>query len=99
MRTQIIVAATAVLSCTGPTQTENCVASASSGIEVGNVQSAIPVLEKGALEGDERCKFILGMWSLAGTGMKRDSESAGRWLSERFLAPLGTESRARAKTS
>ena len=55
---------------------------ASDGIESGRSQAAVWALKRGAREGDQRCMFILGMWSLSGTGMEPDAVSGSRWLRE-----------------
>jgi hypothetical protein len=63
-------------------QAADCVSRASEAVESGRTQSAVRALKRGAREGDVRCKFILGMWSLSGTGMKADAVSGRRWLTE-----------------
>jgi hypothetical protein len=81
MRTPIaIAAALAVLVFPISSHAIDCLARATKKAEKGHTQDAIEVLEKGALKGDERCQFVLGMWSLTGRGMPPDPESGAKWL-------------------
>ncbi len=68
--------------CFGSAQAVDCVSRASEGIEGGSPQAAVGALKRGAREGDDRCKFILGTWLLSGIGMKPDAVSGSRWLRE-----------------
>ena len=83
MRASIILGiALTIPFCCGLAQAADCVSRASDAIESGRAQSAVGDLKKGARDGDERCKFILGMWSLSGTGMQPDAVLGSRWLRE-----------------
>jgi TPR repeat protein len=89
MKASVILGITLTIPfCFGSARAGDCVSKASKGIESGRPQEALGSLKKGARNGDERCKFILGMWSLAGTGMKPDAKSASRWLREAAVEGL-----------
>jgi TPR repeat protein len=89
MKTSLILGIALMIPfCFGSARAGDCVSKASEGIESGRPQDAVGALKKGAREGDERCKYILGMWLLAGTGMKPDAESASRWLRQAAVEGL-----------
>jgi TPR repeat protein len=66
------------------------VSRASDRLESGKPEEALGSLKRGARGDDARCKLILGMWSLSGTGMKPDAAEASRWLKEAAEAGLPT---------
>jgi TPR repeat protein len=79
--TVVAIALTTPLCC-GAARAADCVTEALRGIEAGRPEAAVRALEKGARRGDERCKFVLGMWSLSGTGMEPDPAAGGVWVRE-----------------
>jgi hypothetical protein len=89
MRAAIVIASVlAVLVFPLSTQAEDCLARATKKVEKGHTQEAVKALEKGARQGDERCQFVLAMWSLTGQGMQPDPESGATWLDAAARAGL-----------
>lgn len=74
--------------CVATTHAADCVSRVSDGIETGNVEEAVYALKKGVDEGDERCEFILGIWSLLGNGMEQDTAVGTRWVRNAAKAGL-----------
>ena len=72
----------------GSARAADCVDTTLEAVEAGREETALPKLEKGARDGDERCKFILGMWSLSGIGVERNAEVGAQWLREAAMAGL-----------
>ena len=82
MKASIPVGLALGLLCVGPSQAADCVDATLEAVESNSPELAVDALRKGARKGDERCKFILGLWSLLGVGMEQDPVSGVRWLSE-----------------
>lgn len=49
-------------------------------VDKGKYSAATPHLRRGARKGDMRCQFLLGMWSISGTGMEQDLDDGAAWL-------------------
>jgi TPR repeat protein len=81
MRSPIILAAVLIaLGFPISSQAADCLSRATKNVEKGHTQDAINALEKGAHQGDERCQFVLAIWSLTGRDMPPDPESGAKWL-------------------
>jgi len=89
VQASIVIAIAIATSLPGePARGADCVSKTLERVEAGRPESAVTALKKGAREGDERCKFILGMWSLSGTGMAQDFVAGSRWLRDAAAAEL-----------
>ena len=89
MRASVILGiALAFLLCAATTHARDCLSRVSDGIETGRVEEALFALKKGIDEGDERCEFILGIWSLLGNGIEQDTEAGTRWVRRAAKAGL-----------
>jgi len=61
-------------------QAFDCVERASDRLKAGEDAAAVDVVKRGARNGDERCKYILGMWSLSGAKTEQNPDEGLRWL-------------------
>jgi hypothetical protein len=89
MRASVILGvALAFPLCAATTHAADCLSTVSDGIDSGQVEEAVVALKKGADEGDERCEFILGIWSLLGNGIEQDTAVGARWIRRAAKAGL-----------
>jgi hypothetical protein len=72
----------AIFLCALSAQAFDCIERAANQIKSGDEAAAVEVVKRGARQGDERCKFILGMWSLTGTKAEQNPREGLRWLRE-----------------
>jgi TPR repeat protein len=77
-----VAIALAILFCALPAQAFDCLESASERIKSGDEAAAVEAVRRGARQGDARCKFILGMWSLSGAKAEQNPDEGLRWLRE-----------------
>jgi TPR repeat protein len=87
MRTSIAIAF-ALLVCADPVHAFDCVDSAAKHLKPGDDETAVAAVERGARLGDERCKFILGMWLISGAKAEQDPEKGVRYLKSASRAGL-----------
>ncbi len=78
----IVVIALAIFFCAPSAQAFDCLERASDRIKSGDEEAAVAAVKRGAREGDARCKFILGMWSLSGSKTEQAPKAGFRWLKE-----------------
>ncbi len=78
--TRTVVIALATLFCALSAQAFDCLERATDRIKEGDEAAAVAAVKRGARQGDARCKFILGMWSLSGAKAKQDPGEGLRWL-------------------
>ncbi len=79
---RIVAIALAIFFCARSAQAFDCLEQASDRIKSGDEAAAVAAVKRGAREGDARCKFILGMWSLSGAKTEQASKAGFRWLRE-----------------
>lgn len=72
--------ALAILFCALSAQAFDCIERASDRIKSGDEAAAVQAVRRGARLGDERCKFILGMWSLSGAIAEQNPDQGLHWL-------------------
>ncbi len=72
--------ALAIFFCALSAQAFDCIEQASDRIKSGEDAAAVKAVRRGARLGDERCKFILGMWSLSGSIAEQNPSEGLRWL-------------------
>ncbi len=77
-----VVVALVIFFFASSTQAFDCLERAADRIKSGDEAAAVEVIKRGARQGDERCKFILGMWSLTGTKAEQNPREGLRWLRE-----------------
>jgi hypothetical protein len=77
-----VAIALAILCCALSAQAFDCLEKATDRIKSGDEAAAVEAVERGARVGDERCKFILGMWSLSGAIGEQNPDEGLRWLRE-----------------
>jgi len=58
----------------------DCIEQASEHLKNDDEEAAVDAVTQGARDGDERCKYILGMWLLSGAKSDPDPEAGFRWL-------------------
>ena len=75
-----IAIALAISFCALPAQAFDCVERASDRLKSGDEATAVEAIERGVRQGDTRCKFILGMWSLSGAKEEQNPERGIRLL-------------------
>jgi hypothetical protein len=61
-------------------QAADCLVRATKNVEQGRTQGAIDALERGALQDDARCQFVLAIWLLTGRDMPPEPKSGAKWL-------------------
>jgi hypothetical protein len=74
--------ALAVSFCALSAQAFDCLERASDRIKSGDEAAAVEAVERGVRQGDARCKFILGMWSLSGEQAEQNPEKGIRLLKQ-----------------
>ncbi len=77
-----VAIALAILFSALSAQAFDCLERASDRLKSGDEASAVAAVKRGARLGDERCKFILGMWSLSGAKAEQNPDEGLRWLRE-----------------
>ena len=75
-----VAIALAILFCVRPAQAFDCLEQATERIKSGDEAAAVEAVERGVRQGDARCKFILGMWSLSGAKAEQNQDEGLRWL-------------------
>ncbi|MBW2715551.1 MAG: sel1 repeat family protein [Deltaproteobacteria bacterium] len=80
--TRSVATVLAIFFCASSAQAFDCLEKAANRIKSGDDAAAIEVVKRGARQGDERCKFILGMWSLTGAKAEQNPREGLRWLRE-----------------
>jgi TPR repeat protein len=77
-----IAIALAIVFCARSAQAFDCLEEATERIQRGDEAAAVKAVKRGARQGDARCKFILGMWSLSGAKAEQNPDQGIRWLKE-----------------
>ena len=77
-----IAIAIALFFCARSAQAFDCLERATDRIKSGDEAAAVEAVKRGARQGDARCKFILGMWSLSGAKAEQNPDKGLRWLRE-----------------
>ncbi len=75
-----IAIAIALFFCARSAQAFDCLERATDRIKSGDEAAAVEAVERGVRQGDARCKFILGMWSLSGAKEEQNPDEGLRWL-------------------
>ena len=77
-----IAIAIALFFCARSVQAFDCLERATDRIKSGDEAAAVEAVRRGARQGDTRCKFILGMWSLSGAKAEQNPDKGLRLLRE-----------------
>ncbi len=73
-----VAIALALFFCALSAQAFDCLERATDRLQSGDEAAAVEAVKRGARLGDERCKFILGMWSLSGAKAEQNPDEGLR---------------------